>query len=103
MARYRDALPQLAGGVFLNDAGLETDIIFNRGVPIREFAAHTLLPDPAGREVLATYFREMLTLANSRGAGFILDCPTWKAHMHWANDLAAGEQDIRQANLDACL
>ncbi len=101
MARYRNALPQLAGGVFLNDAGLETDVIFNRGVPIPEFAAHTLLSDPVGREVLATYYREMLTLAKSRGAGFILDCPTWKAHMHWAEDLAVGEQDLRQANLNA--
>jgi len=85
----------------LNDAGLETDIIFNKGVDIREFAAHTLLPDPAGREVLANYFREMLALAKSTGAGFVLDCPTWKAHMHWAKDLAATEEEMRQANIDS--
>lgn len=101
MTKYRDALPQLSGDLFLNDAGLETDIIFNRGVDIPEFAAHTLLPDPAGREVLTTYFREMLSLANSTGAGFILDCPTWKAHMHWAKDLASTEEEIRQANVDS--
>ena len=101
MSKYRNELPQLAGGLFLNDAGLETDIIFNKGVEIREFAAHTLLPDPAGREVLATYFREMLSLAKSKGAGFVLDCPTWKAHMHWADDLKATEAEIRQANVDA--
>jgi len=101
MTKYRNALPQLSGGIFLNDAGLETDIIFNKGVEIREFAAHTLLPDPAGREVLTTYFREMLSLAQSKGAGFVLDCPTWKAHMHWAGDLKASEEEIKQANLDA--
>ena len=43
-------LPQLSGRVFLTDAGLETDVIFNHGVEIREFAAHTLLPIPADRE-----------------------------------------------------
>ena len=101
MSKYRNELPQLAGGLFLNDAGLETDIIFNKGVEIREFAAHTLLADPAGRGVLATYFREMLKLAKTIGAGFVLDCPTWKAHMHWANDLKATEAEIRQANFDA--
>jgi homocysteine S-methyltransferase len=101
VTKYRNALPQLSGGLFLNDAGLETDIIFNKGVDIREFAAHTLLPDPAEREVLANYFREMLALAKSTGAGFVLDCPTWKAHMHWAKDLAATEEEMRQANIDS--
>jgi homocysteine S-methyltransferase len=101
MTKYRNALPQLSGGLFLTDAGLETDIIFNKKVEIREFAAHTLLPSPAGREVLASYFREMLSLAKSTGAGFILDCVTWKAHMHWAKDLVATEDEIQQANIDA--
>lgn len=101
MTHYRTALPQLTGTLFLSDAGLETDIIFNKGVDIREFAAHTLLHDPVGREVLVRYFREMLSLAKSAGTGFILDCPTWKAHMHWAKDLGASEAEIRQANIDS--
>lgn len=101
MAHYRTALPQLTGTLFLTDAGLETDIIFNKGIDIREFAAHTLLPDPGWREVLVRYFREMLSLAKSAGTGFILDCPTWKAHMHWAMDLGASEAEIRQANIDS--
>jgi len=101
MTRYRNVLPQLSNGLFLNDAGLETDIIFNKGVNIREFAAHTLLADPAEREVLANYFREMLSLAKTKGTGFVLDCPTWKAHMHWATDLVASEDEIRQANIDS--
>jgi hypothetical protein len=29
MSGYRNALPQLAGDLFLTDAGLETDLIFN--------------------------------------------------------------------------
>ncbi len=101
MALYRDALPQLSGDLFLMDAGLETDIIFNHGVDIPEFAAHTLLPDPKGREVLATYLRGFLGLANTTGAGLILDSQTWKAHMHWAKDLGASEEDLRQATHDS--
>ena len=43
MQNYRNALPQLSGDVFLTDAGVETDLIFNHGIEIREFAAFTLL------------------------------------------------------------
>ena len=54
---YRDTLPQLSGELFLTDAGLETDLIFNHGIEIREFAAHTLLESPEGRAALLRYTR----------------------------------------------
>lgn len=101
MPKYRDALPQLSGDLFLTDAGLETDLIFNRGIEIREFAAHTLLPDPKGRAAMANYFRGFLSLAESLGAGYLLDTMTWKAHMHWANDLGQSEAELEAANHDA--
>lgn len=101
MTRYRSALPQLQGDPFLTDAGCETDIIFNRGVEIREFAAHTLLEDDAGREVLADYYRGFLSLAAEVGAGMVLDTPTWKAHAHWASDLGVEPGQLEQANRDA--
>ncbi len=101
MSRYRNELPQLSGDLFLTDAGLETDLIFNHGIQIREFAAHTLLPDPQGREALANYFQGFLSLANESDAGFVLDSQTWKAHPHWAEDLAESEQELRQANKHA--
>ena len=101
MIRYRERLPQLADSIFLTDAGLETDLIFNRGIEIREFAAHTLLASEKGRAALAGYFHGFLELAIKHRVGFILDAPTWKAHMHWANDLNQSEEELRQANLDA--
>ena len=30
----------------MTDAGVETDLIFNHGIKIRESASHTLLPNP---------------------------------------------------------
>ena len=98
MSRYRDNLPQLAGGVYLTDAGIETDLIFNHGIEIREFATHTLLPDAAGREAMADYFRGFLALANEYDAGYILDSQTWKAHMHWAADLGEDEAFLHKVN-----
>ena len=101
MARYRHALPQLNGDIFLTDAGLETDLIFNHGIDIREFAVHTLLPESSGRAALAKYLRGYLDLAKSQGTGLVLDSQTWKAHMHWTDDLGATEAEIRTANQDA--
>jgi len=101
MPAYRNALPQLSGDLFLADAGAETDLIFNKGIDIPEFALHTLLPDPRTRNAVADYFRGFLSLARDMGTGYILDSATWKAHMHWADALGASEAELRAANHDA--
>jgi homocysteine S-methyltransferase len=95
---YRNALPQLSGDVFLTDGGVETDLIFNHGIEIREFAAFTLLPIPQGRAALIRYFEGFLDLARERNTGFILDSTTWKAHRHWAKSLGADTGELRAAN-----
>lgn len=101
MPRYRKNLPQLSGEYFLVDAGLETDLIFNHGIDIPEFAAHTLLPDEKTREKLKIYFQEFLELAESFDVGFILDAPTWKAHSHWKDDLKCTDAQLIEANKEA--
>jgi len=101
MSKYRNDLPQLSGDLYLTDAGLETDFIFNHGIEIREFAAHTLLPDSRGRDALANYLRGFLSLANQQDTGFVLDSQTWKAHMHWADDLGENEEELHQSNRDS--
>lgn len=98
MAVYRDALPQLGGEFFLTDAGLETDLIFNHGIEIPVFAAHTLLGDPQGQAAMQHYFEGFLELARELDAGFILDAPTWRAHAHWADELGCDEAELRRAN-----
>lgn len=100
-AKYRHALPQLSGDVYLTDAGIETDLIFNHGIEIREFAAHTLLPDQRGRQAVETYLRGFLSLAKDMGTGFVLDSQTWKAHPHWAGDLGVPAEELEPVNHDA--
>jgi homocysteine S-methyltransferase len=101
MAQYRENLPQIGGNLFLADGGIETDLIFNRNIPIREFASHTLLSDVAGREAVRAYFRPFLDLARACGTGFVLDSQTWKAHLHWADALGATEDELRAANRES--
>jgi hypothetical protein len=57
MPQYTSALRQLSGDIFLTDAGVETDLIFNHRIEIREFAAHTLLPTREGARRADKVFR----------------------------------------------
>src|SRR3546814_5730593 len=55
--------------LFLTDAGLETDIIFNRGIDLPLFASISLLRTERGRQALKDYFRPYLKLAVQHGVG----------------------------------
>src|SRR3546814_6441169 len=65
-------LPQF-DRLFLTDAGLETDIIFNRGIDLPLFASISLLRTDRGRQALKDYFRPYLELAVQHGVGFVLE------------------------------
>ena len=63
VSKYRNELPQLSGDLFLTDAGLETDLIFNHGIEIVVFNVHTQLLSgtavglyPLGSTVLASHW-----------------------------------------------
>jgi homocysteine S-methyltransferase len=87
MSKYRKALPQMNGGVFLTDGGLETSLVFLAGVELPHFASFPLITTEAGREKLRKYFSPYLELAKLKKVGFILDTPTWRASPDWAAKL----------------
>ncbi len=101
MMTMRAQLPQSNRRLFLTDAGLETDLIFNQRIPLREFAAHTLLTGSAGRAALTRYYRGFLELARRYGTGFVLDSPTWRAQRHWADALGATIEEMAAINREA--
>ncbi len=98
MARYRAGLPQLAGGVFLTDSGLETDLIFHHGHELPDFAAFVLLDDEAGVESLRRYYRDHVAIAKRSGAGIVLESPTWRASPDWGERLGYGPEALAAVN-----
>jgi S-methylmethionine-dependent homocysteine/selenocysteine methylase len=97
-----NVLPQLAGDrLFLADGGLETTLVYHQGIDLPAFAAFPLLDDPAGRAALTDYFMPYLELARERGAGFILDTPTWRASADWGPELGYDAAGIERINRDA--
>jgi S-methylmethionine-dependent homocysteine/selenocysteine methylase len=100
--RHRHRLPQLdAAGPFLTDGGLETTLIFHRGLDLPCFAAFALLADDSGRDELRRYFAPYLALAREHGDGFVLDTATWRANPDWGARLGYGLDDLDAANRTA--
>lgn len=92
-------LPQLSGGTFLSDGGLETTLIFHEGVDLPHFAAFVLLDDELGRERLKSYYVPYLELcADLPGAGFVLETPTWRANPDWAALLGLDADRLQATN-----
>src|SRR5689334_11293079 len=95
-------LPQLAGGLFLSDGGLETTLVYLEGVELPHFAAFILLDDETGRERLRRYYRPYLELcAETADAGFVLETPTWRASADWGSLLGYDATALAQANVEA--
>jgi len=101
VSKYRHHLPQLGRRPFLTDGGLETTLIFHRGIDLPHFAAFVLLRDEAGRRELADYYRPYLAAARAARAGFILDSATWRASADWGARLGYSKLEIARANQDA--
>lgn len=94
-------LPQLSGGVFLTDGGIETTLIFHDGLELPYFAAFHLLRDVAGRDALVRYYERYIEIAKRDRVGFILESPTWRASSDWGEKLGYTRDDIAAVNRDA--
>jgi S-methylmethionine-dependent homocysteine/selenocysteine methylase len=98
VTRYRDALPQLGGDLFLTDGGIETSMIALEGLDLPEFAAFPLLDSPQGAVALRRYFRSYVEVARRHGTGLILESATWRASADWGAKLGFAPGAIADLN-----
>ena len=104
MTQPRLRLPQLDGGWYLTDGGIETVLIYQDGMDLPEFAAFVLLETADGRDVLRRYYRRYLEIAAAApGAGFILESPTWRAGNDWGAKLGFDVSAMQHINVEAVL
>jgi len=101
MTTYRADLPQLAGGLFLTDGGIETTLIFHEGIDLPHFATFSLLRDVGGRDALVQYYKTYIDIAEANGLDFILESPTWRASTDWGEKLGYDRDGIAAVNRDA--
>jgi homocysteine S-methyltransferase len=85
----------------LSDGGLETALVFLKGIELPQFAAFPLLDREEGRAALAEYFTGFLEEAAALDMGFVLDTPTWRASAGWGERMGVSAEDIDKANREA--
>lgn len=83
---------------FVTDGGLETDVIFNHGVDLPDFAAFPLVDSPSGRKLLAEYYGGYAAIAASAGAALLLETPTWRASSDWGARLGYDASALDRVN-----
>ena len=91
---------QLPSGsrLYLGDGGLETTMIFERGLELPCFASFTLLDRPEGVDALRDYYRGYLEIAKRNGVGFTLDTPTWRSSSDWGEQLGYSSSALAEVN-----
>lgn len=86
--------PMPTEGLVVTDAGLETWLIFDKGVDLPAFAAFPLVASAEGRHLLTEYYDHYLAIAASTGASVLLETPTWRANPDWAASIGHDVEDL---------
>lgn len=101
MARYRTDLPQIAGGFFLAYTGMETDLLFAKGLDLPGFASYPLLETEDGREMLKAYFEDLIEVGKRNKTGVILESPTWVANRDRGAEIGYAPERLIELNKQA--
>ena len=98
MSKYRNKLPQLSGGMFIADGGLETTLVFHEGVELPYFAAFDLLRTEEGTARIVAYKERFIALAKKVGTGLVLHGGTWRASPDWGYKLGYSLDELAKIN-----
>ena len=83
---------------YLTDGGLETTLIFDRGITLNYFAAFDLLRHEDGRKELEEYYKPYLALSEKYNLGFVIESPTWRASCDWGVKLGYTRDELFALN-----
>lgn len=94
----RSGRPAEGTGVCITDGGVETDLMFRRGVDVPHFAAFVLLDTAEGRSALRDYYTGYVSIAVASGRPLLLESPTWRANPDWGRLLGYDARDLERVN-----
>jgi len=101
MAKYCHSLPLLGQSIFACYTGMETDLLYNRGIDLPGFASYPLLANPVHKNILREYYANLIDLAREQKVGVILDSVSWVANRDRGIELGYTADDHRKFNIDA--
>jgi S-methylmethionine-dependent homocysteine/selenocysteine methylase len=82
----------------LTDGGIETVLIFDRGIDLPCFAAFDLLRTAEGTAAIRGYYEPYLEIAREHGLPFVLSAPTWRSSPDWGAELGYAPDELAGAN-----
>ncbi len=82
----------------LTDGGIETVLIFDRGIDLPCFAAFDLLRTAEGTAAIRGYYEPYLEIAREHGLPFVLSAPTWRSSPDWGAELGYAPEELAGAN-----
>ncbi|MCH9695500.1 MAG: homocysteine S-methyltransferase family protein [Gammaproteobacteria bacterium] len=98
MGIYSEHLPQLNKQLCITDAGLETELVFIKGIELPEFASYHLLKSDAGTDQLLEYWCQFQDLASTRGLGLVIETATWRANADWGAKIGDSPEQLDALN-----
>lgn len=87
-----------SGSRIITDGGLETTLIFHKGIELRSFAAFELMNTQEGRETLKSYYQDYLNIAKAKNLPFLLETPTWRSNPDWGKKLGYSAEELFEIN-----
>lgn len=92
---------QTSKGPILHWVGLETDLIFSRGIDLPGFASYPLLDDPDTHEMLRGDYQALADFARAEGVRVMLDTLTWVASRDRGGEIGYSPDKLAESNRKA--
>ena len=86
---------------WLSWVGMETHLIFDKGIDLSGFATFPLLETDERRGLLRDLYQSQMAVAAETGCVACLESPTWIANADRARDLGYTPEDLVRVNQDA--
>lgn len=87
--------------MYLSDGGLETTLVFHKGIELNFFSSFELLNDEWGRQLLTECYRPYLDLAVNYNYSFVFETPTWRANPDWGYRPGYSAEELNAINRNA--
>ncbi|KAJ2905560.1 Methionine synthase [Zalerion maritima] len=83
---------------FLADGGLETTLLFKKGLSLPLFASFPLLDDPASYKTMSDCYAEYIKLAVQHKTGIVLESSTWRSSLPWIRKLGYPDSKVGETS-----
>lgn len=94
----RKSLPQQNGKLCLTDGGVETVLLFQKGIDLPGFATFPILDRDGGEDLFEEYLMDYVDIAHRHKHGLILDTHTWRANPDWGGKLGYDRKELTSAH-----